>query len=166
MFYFLHMYLFSWVSFYHFQVTSIENINQAKIKQHTALFWLWTDFTCWNVVFYWSRNDIIQYVNYYTLQTKNIKNRLHLVPTKFYQWNECFAKLLWSLASLWDHFVLKGCKSHYSRTTLTLKWLFYLFIHKIWLVQDIISNMVVVFMSLFMVLFIFCYFLVQTLICI
>ena len=112
------------------------------------------DFSCWNV-FYWSRNNIVQYVNHFTLQIKNIKISLHLVATKFYQWNECFARSLWSLASLWDHFVLNGCKSRCSHTTLTLIWLCFHFIHKMWLVQDIISNMVVVFMSLFMVLFIF-----------
>ena len=49
---------------------------------------------------------------------KIIKNSLHLVPTKFYQWNEFFARSLWSLALLWDHFVLKGCKSRCSPTTL------------------------------------------------
>ena len=80
---------------------------------------------------------------------------IHLVPTKFYQWNECFARSLWSLATLWDHFVLKGCKSHCSCTTLTLKWPFFHFIHKKRLVQDIILNMVAVFMSLFLVLLIF-----------
>ena len=124
----------------------------------THCFYYEQTFTCWNV-FYWSRNNIIQYVNHFTLQTKYIKNSLHLVPTKFYKWNECFARSLWSLASLWDHFVLKGCKSRRSRTTLTLIWICFHFIHKIWLVQDIISNMVVVFMSLFMVLFIFLLFL-------
>ena len=101
------------------------------------LFLLWTDFTCWNV-FYWSRNNIIQYVNYFTLQTKYIKNSLHLVATKFCQWNECFARSLWSLASLRDPVV--------PLITLTLKWLCFHFIQKIWFLQDIISNMVVVFM--------------------
>ena len=34
-----------------------------------TLFWLWTDFNCWNV-FYWSKNNIIQYLNHFNLQTK------------------------------------------------------------------------------------------------
>ena len=61
-----------------------------KQKFIKTVFWLWIDFSCWDV-FYWSKNNIVQYVNYFTLQTKNIK------ITKFYQ---CFAKALWSLASL------------------------------------------------------------------
>ena len=49
--------------------------------------------------------------------------------------------------------------SHCSLTTLTLKWLCFHFIHKIWLVQDIISNIVVVFFVPFYVyVFFFCFF--------
>jgi hypothetical protein len=64
--------------------------NGSKFSK--TLFWLWMDFSCWNV-FYWSKNNIVQYVNYFTLQTKSIKNSLHPVTTKFYQWQWMFCQI-------------------------------------------------------------------------